>query len=60
MRDSNKPEKVSIVLLVRVGKKFDTKDTFESRVRMKIQQSEGVGWDKYSIDKMSNFELCKI
>ena len=59
MRNPNKPGKVSVMLLGRVGKSSDTKDSFESCVRMIIQQSKGSGCDKYFIDKMSKFEFCK-
>ena len=43
------------MLLGRFGKQSDSKDAFKSHVRMKIKQSEGSGWGKDLIEKMSKF-----
>eukprot|EP00957_Ditylum_brightwellii_P083301 6333580-Ditylum_brightwellii.AAC.1 len=41
VRNSNKPGKVTIMLLGRVGKSSNSKEAMEERVRMLIKQSEG-------------------
>ena len=51
MINSNKPGKVSVMLLSRVVKPYDSKDTFMSCVRMNIQQIKGDVWAKYLIEK---------
>ena len=51
MRNSNKPGKVSVMLLGRVVKLSDYNDAFKSHVRMTIYQSEGRGWEKISLTK---------
>ena len=51
MINSNKPGKVSVMLLGRVVKPSDSKDTLKSCVRMKIQQIKGDVWAKYLIEK---------
>ena len=60
MINSNKPGKVSVMLISRVVKPYDSKDTLKSCVRMKIQQSKGDVYAKYLIEKMSKFEFCRI
>ena len=59
MLNSNRPEKVSVMLLGIFRKPSDSKDAFESRSRMKIHQIKGAGWDKDLNDKMSKFEFCR-
>ena len=54
MINSNKPGKVSVMLLGRVVKPSDSKDTLKSCVRMKIQQIKGDVWAKYLIEKWAN------
>ena len=59
MINSIKPGKVLVILLGRFGKSSDSKDAFKSRIRIRIQQSEGGGWEIYIIDEMRKFEFCK-
>ena len=46
MINSNKPVKVSVMLIVIFVKSSDSKDTLKSCVRMKIQQIKGEVWTK--------------
>ena len=46
MINSNKPVKVSVMLIVIFVKSSDSKDTLKSCVRMKIQQTKGEVWTK--------------
>ena len=53
MRNSNEPGEVSVILLGRVERLSDYKNSFKSRFRITIQKSEAGGWDKDLVDEMS-------
>eukprot|EP00957_Ditylum_brightwellii_P010521 797306-Ditylum_brightwellii.AAC.1 len=59
LRNSNKPGKVTVMLLGTADSTSDSQEDFEEKAQMILQQSEGDGLDADSIKKLSKFSLCK-